>query len=309
MHRKVVGTVAGPGRSRRTVVRRTAVRVVRGVAIPLLFVVLCGGTAPAQTSPRGRPAPSGPAASARGASDAAAEAAATAVSREELLRRFDLNFDGKIDEAEGEIGRSKLRREREEEEEKARLERETIDPLTGRPREEAKKADPKRRIISIDDLLPERDPEEGSEDQVSVADPAAVDAARRAGKPAGKEKPRSAARQMPLAPAPGAGKPGILSGGVRAGAPPARPGYGAPSTRADGGTKTSRPLNAGRPAGSVLPGASAGRPQTPINGAAGSRGAPAGGQAPSRPQTGRSSAPPAADGAPRVPLFPERPIN
>jgi hypothetical protein len=136
------------------------------------------------------------------------------LSRGELLRRFDLNFDGKIDEAEGEIGRAKLRREREEEE-RQRQEREEINPLTGRLRSEEaleKQAEPrKRRIISIDDLLPgneESSPDSlpGDEAGKSVAgagrgtasrqekdapiDPAAAGRSRSGGLLGSKEAPR-----------------------------------------------------------------------------------------------------------------------
>ena len=52
--------------------------------------------------------------------------------REELMRRWDLNADGRIDETEAEVARSRMRRERIELRE--RSERQEIDPLTGRPR-------------------------------------------------------------------------------------------------------------------------------------------------------------------------------
>lgn len=301
----------------------------------LALVVLVGGSAAAQGPSRTRPAPPRPP-SFGGASKPAetkgADEPPPLLSRGELLRRFDLNFDGKIDEAEGEVGRAKLRREREEEE-RQRQEREEINPLTGRPRGEEgleKKAEPrKRRIISIDDLLPGNDdaPEgdEAGDSATGVGretgsrkgkdepiDPTAAERSRTGGLLGSKEAPRSAARKPSVAPETGAARPGLLSGGVRAGAPPARPGYGAPSTPSPGsGNKTSRPLNAGRPAGSLLPGSSTARPGAP---AAGARGGPAagngsGGQTPSRPQTGRSSATPPTQAAPRVPLFPDRPTE
>jgi hypothetical protein len=244
-----------------------------------------------------------------------------------MLRRFDLNFDGKIDEAEGELGRAKLRREREEEE-RQRREREEINPLTGRPRSEEsldKQAEPrKRRIISIDDLLPGNedslpDSLPGDEAGRPVAgagrgtasrkekdesiDPAAASRSRSGGLLGSKEAPRSAARKPSATPEAGSTRPGIISGGVRAGAPPARPGYGAPSTTLGGGSKSSRPLNAGRPVGSLRPGSSPAKP------GATAAGNGVGGQLPARPQTGRPSATQPAEAAPRVPLFPDRPIE
>jgi len=313
MHRMVVGMVEGLERSCGPGGRPSRRhRAVAGLTMVVLFGSLFAAIAAAQAPPRTRPSPAAPALPGKGASDAAAPPSAPALTREELLRRFDLNFDGKIDETEGEIGRSKLRAQRREEEERQRLERDTIDPLTGRPREEAKETEPKRkrRIISIDDLLP------GADDPADAngVDPGVADPSRGGGSPGGKERPRSAARQMPAAPAPGDGRPRLLSGGLRAGAPPARPGYGAPSPPPTGENKASRPLNAGRPAGSLLPGSSTARPAAPAAGNAGSRAAPAAGnpaagQAPLRPQTGRSSAPQAPPAAPRVPLFPPPPLN
>ena len=325
MHRMVVGMVegmveglkrsCGPGGrpSRRH-------RAVAGLTMVVLFGSLFTAIAAAQAPPRTRSSPAAPALPGKGASDAAAPPSAPALTREELLRRFDLNFDGQIDQAEGEIGRSKMRAERKEEEERQQREHDMIDPLTGRPREEAKEIEPKRkrRIISIDDLLPGADDPAGADDAANGvdpgADPGAADPSRGGASSEGKERPRSAARQMPAAPAPGNGRPGLLSGGLRAGAPPARPGYGAPSTPPTGGSKSSRPLNAGRPVGSLLPGSATARPAAPAAGNAGSRAAPAGGnpgagQAPRLPQTGRSSAPQASPSAPRVPLFPPPVIN
>jgi hypothetical protein len=51
------------------------------------------------------------------------------VSREELMRRFDLNADGRVDEAEAEMARSRMRRDRAD-----IMRNSSIDPLTGRPR-------------------------------------------------------------------------------------------------------------------------------------------------------------------------------
>jgi hypothetical protein len=289
----------------------------------LALIVLVGGSAAAQGPLRSRPAPPRP--PSFGTESKGAEAPPPVLSRDELLRRFDLNFDGKIDEAEGEIGRAKLRREREEEE-RQRQERKEINPLTGRPRSEGgleKEAEPrKRRILSIDDLLPgnedspERDeagePVAGAgrgtasrKEKDEPIDPDAAGRSRSGGLLGSKEAPRSAARKPAATPEAGNARPGLISGGVRAGAPPARPGYGAPSTTTTPGrgSKSPRPLNAGRPLGSLPPGSSPAKPGAPAaaNGASG--------QLPARPQTGRSSATQPTEAAPRVPLFPDRPIQ
>ena len=299
------------------------------LAVCLGLIVLADGSAAAQGPSPSRPAPPRP--PSFGAESKEAEAPPPILSRGEMLRRFDLNFDGKIDEAEGELGRAKLRREREEEE-RQRREREEINPLTGRPRSEdglEKEAEPrKRRIISIDDLLPRNEdsppdslpdslPGDGAGERVSGAgrrtasgkekdesiDPAAAGRSRSGGLLGSKEAPRSAARKPSATPEAGSTRPGIISGGVRAGAPPARPGYGAPSTTLGGGSKSSRPLNAGRPVGSLRPGSSPAKPGAPTAGNG------VGGQLPARPQTGRSSAAQPTEAAPRVPLFPDRPIE
>jgi len=188
-------------------------------------------------------------------------------SREELMRRFDLDADGRIDPAEAEVARTRMRRERLDQ-----LRRQGIDPITGRRRGEvedemrarkrgaAAEADEDPTSLSgsdePDDLLP---PARGRSNE-----PDRADASRRSG--ARKDRADAASGQRggsPSAAAPASGpagrageRPGAATGGVRAGAPPARPGYGAPAA-----PKESKPLNAGRPVGSLLPGgASGGRP-------------------------------------------------
>ncbi|NCA11099.1 hypothetical protein EBR56_04705, partial [bacterium] len=49
--------------------------------------------------------------------------------RDEILRRFDLDSDGKIDEAEADAARARMRRDKIE-----GMSNSGIDPLTGRPR-------------------------------------------------------------------------------------------------------------------------------------------------------------------------------
>ena len=52
--------------------------------------------------------------------------------REELLRRFDLDANGRIDEGEAEAARTRMRRERVD-----TMQNSGLDPLTGRPRNAA----------------------------------------------------------------------------------------------------------------------------------------------------------------------------
>jgi len=65
---------------------------------------------------------------------------AAGMSREELVRKWDLNSDGSIDEGEAEVARSRMRRDRAELQLKS-----GIDPLTGKP-----------RILAVDDADPRR---------------------------------------------------------------------------------------------------------------------------------------------------------
>ena len=184
------------------------------------------------------------------------------MTREELVRKWDLNSDGAIDEGEAEVARSKMRRERAELQMKA-----GIDPLTGRPRISETDAAAPNEPPSGD--LPEAT---GPRAKPSVGLPGTqvpdvtppIPATRspatssRPGDPrtpAGREPqpargsgpaagPRSTPSSARGTEQPGATGPGVVTGGARAGAP-ARPGYGARAPRPD--------LNAGRlPAG--LPG-------------------------------------------------------
>jgi hypothetical protein len=302
----------------------------------MAFAVVMGGSAGAQSPSRPPLNIGAPPLGRSESKDSAASAPAAPLSRGELLRRFDLNFDGTIDEAEGQLGRAKMRREREEEERQRQMEGE-IDPVTGRPRGEAKEGQkpqpPKRRIISIDDLLPgnadatDTIETEGSalgrgmstrDGKGDLDDPAGVGRTRH-GSLSGGAAPKGATGKPPAPTGTGSGRPGAISGGVRAGAPPARPGYGAPAaTNPTGTAKPSRSLNAGRPVGSLPPAAAKARPGAPAGNAPGTRTGQAIGnsaagqppaQPPARPQTGRSSAPQTPAVAPRTPLFPPRPIN
>jgi hypothetical protein len=175
-------------------------------------------------------------------------------SREELVRKWDLNSDGTIDEGEAEVARSKMRRDRADLQLKS-----GIDPLTGRLRgaedgtdlDEERAADlpaaegprakpdeplPGTRVPDVAPPIPaarspaaatrtgEARPSRGRESQ----------SARGSSPPVGPRSPASSARGTDQ---PGATGPAVVTGGARAGAP-ARPGYGARLPRPD--------MNAGR---------------------------------------------------------------
>lgn len=155
-----------------------------------------------------------------------------APTRAELIRKWDLNSDGKIDVGEAEVASSRMRRERAN----IRL-NSGIDPITGRPRGELEQPEDAEPIV-------ERNPDEvaaelfGTDDAKSADDDAPRDES-----PPGSRVPRSGRHDEPK---PGVAKPvrGLpsrqpITGGVRGGGVAARPGYGDGSKAA--------PLNAGRP--------------------------------------------------------------
>lgn len=161
------------------------------------------------------------------------------LTRAELVRQWDLNSDGKIDAGEAEIASSRMRRERAE----MRL-KGGIDPITGLPRDEQSDAaeeaaaEPSAPITAEDLFGTDAKPKTAGE---SATKDEAGDAATKADAPtAGPPRfglPRNAGRQdARFAP---------LTGGVRAGAPAARPGYGSRVPAA--------PLNAGRSLDSTAP--------------------------------------------------------
>ena len=191
-------------------------------------------------------------------------------SRDELVRKWDVNSDGTIDAAEAELARSRMRRERAE-----LLFKTGIDPLTGRPRTLA--ADP-----AADDLpaeLPEAGPPRPKPGQPSAlpgtrvpetvppipsVESAPKSPGQRAGDPrrtpgrdarnaeaTADDDPRTAGRDPRGSGQPPRG-PAVVTGGARAGAP-ARPGYGSTIPVPD--------LNAGR-----LPAGLPGRPATSASG-------------------------------------------
>jgi hypothetical protein len=184
------------------------------------------------------------------------------MTREELVRKWDLNSDGAIDEGEAEVARSKMRRERAELQMKA-----GIDPLTGRPRisktDAAEPNEPPAGDLpeatgprakpsvglpgtQVPDVTPPVPATRSPATPARAGDPPTPigrepQPARGSGPAAGPRSTVSSARGTEQ---PGSMGPGVVTGGARAGAP-ARPGYGARAPRPD--------LNAGRlPAG--LPG-------------------------------------------------------
>lgn len=157
------------------------------------------------------------------------------VSREELMRRFDLNADGKIDEAEAEMARSRMRRERADV-----MRNSSIDPLTGRPRGAPPPEPPQKPAgIQAAEVAP---PAAKPQDDELLLVPGRPDGTPAAAlqTPAAKTQPPTArpATSAAREPVPTRQLPTATTGGVRAGAPAARPGYGATGPRAD--------LNAGR---------------------------------------------------------------
>ena len=202
----------------------------------------------------------------------AAEPAGT--SREELVRKWDINSDGTIDEGEAEVARSKMRRERADLQMKA-----GIDPLTGRPRSAAADdTEPdEERAADLPDVKGPRAKPDAALPGTRVPDvappipatrsPAAVtrpgaarpsagresQSAQGSNAAAGSRSPASSARGTDQ---PGATGPAVVTGGARAGAP-ARPGYGARLPRPDAnGGRLPASLQGQRPApasGGLLP--------------------------------------------------------
>jgi hypothetical protein len=218
--------------------------------ILLAAIVFAGLASPAFAQNTSPTSPPGPAAaqSRRGGllPQRPASPSVAPVSREELMRRFDLNADGRIDEAEAEMARSRMRRERAD-----IMRNSSIDPLTGRPRgapppvPPAKPAD----IQAADVAPPAAKPKDdelllvpGRPD--GTPPPAAQAPAAKTQPPTGRPSASAARQALPTRQ-----PPSTTTGGVRAGAPPARPGYGALGPKPD--------LNAARqptvPSGGMQP--------------------------------------------------------
>lgn len=157
------------------------------------------------------------------------------MTRQELIRKWDLNSDGKIDVGEADVASSRMRLERAE----MRL-NSGVDPVTGRPRGEAPPEEPQPEEPLVDifgnpldtdpaDLLRPRKESEGA-------------AGRKPEPFGGLRGGKSGATRQPAGASSMSRPAGPLTGGVRAGAQAARPGYG---------TASPPELNAGRPRGAV----------------------------------------------------------
>lgn len=176
---------------------------------------------------------------------AGADQGPAVTARELLLRKWDLDHDGRIDEGEAEVARSKMRRER------AELQAKTIagstagkrDPATEPDREPPRTGGP---VMPEETSPPRRkerpaDPRPKNQELNAAARPGTgpVNAARQPAGDApvdrqGSGKPADSGDQ----PAVGRRGPPTVTGGARAGGL-ARPGYGSSVPRGD--------LNAGRP--------------------------------------------------------------
>lgn len=215
---------------------------------------------------------------------------ALGVSREELVRQWDLDGNGTIDASEANVARARMRR--------ARIETELgtgIDPLTGKPRavadvvteESSEEPDasgaempPEARVRSADADAPPGTRVPGVGPVVSgTAGPRVPSITSSGSAVPGRG---AGTRTTGSAPAARSSRPGSLTGGTRAGAPAARSGYGAAEPKPD--------LNAGLPR-------SFGRPVV-----SGTRGSARGGFMPSvrSPFAPRPALPPVVPPTPRV---------
>lgn len=166
----------------------------------------------------------------------AADAPPDALDRELLMRKWDLDGDGRIDEGEAEAARVKMRRERAELQGKS---------LFGRTKEKPDAAAvPEREPAGPDLLAPlEPDTEQPRRERPAPAEPKRRDlnaAARPApGQPGPGQRSPATDPETSAQPRPGRDRgASVVTGGARAGGL-ARPGYGSTIPRGD--------LNAGRP--------------------------------------------------------------
>jgi hypothetical protein len=181
-----------------------------------------------------------------------AQGPAIGISREELVRQWDLDGNGTIDASEAAVAKARMRRSRRDMELGT-----SIDPVTGKPRVAVEES-----LDEADDLPPEPGIDESPEHRPRAADAVAPPGTRVpevkpvASGTAGLSVPRitssgsapSSGARAGSRPSPAWSRPGSLTGGVRAGAPPARTGYGqfAPKPDLNAGLPAPRTMN-GRP--------------------------------------------------------------
>ena len=182
-----------------------------------------------------------------------------AIGREELVRRYDLNADGRIDESEAEMARSKMRKERAE-----MSRRSGLNPLTGRPRSEKandqvpglgdRDGASRENELQTRMTQPLRSQPTGSTAQALGSPgselllvPGRPDGASRKTdgvesrpglSPSAAASPRTTRQTPATSQSSAQPRSSAITGGVRAGAPAVRPGYGATGAGTD--------LNAGR---------------------------------------------------------------
>ena len=232
--------------------------------------------------------------------------AAAGPSRAELVYSWDLNKDGTIDEAEAEVARAKMRRAKAELLNKSSNEK----PLVPGARDGKPMADPaaddgparlegdplgdafRPAVPTPKKIDPDADREPPKRDRDLNAGRARDDGLSTPNAPG-----RRAANGSSIGHSNDGRSRGVVTGGVRAGAPAIRPGYGAGGPKVD--------LNAGRlPAG--LPPAQGMRPQ--VGSAPFRNGLPGVGQARTGDPRGTAARPGAAE-SPRPPLVPSSPTR
>lgn len=168
---------------------------------------------------------------------------APGLTREELVRQWDLDGNGTIDEAEATAARTRMRRARAELEQEA-----AIDPVTGRFKQAAEEAPadpPAAEAPTKPGGSQPRNRSTGPAPPRSRAPDVRLDAPAAEGQATPEPKRaapfaglRSPDRTGVPSQRPRTSGPTALTGGARAGAPAAVPGYGAPGPQPD--------LNAGR---------------------------------------------------------------
>lgn len=184
-----------------------------------------------------------------------------ATTREELIRTWDLDGNGTIDASEASIARARMRRAR------MQLDLDSgLDPVTGKPRvaTETDAVDEEPAEDGLDAAAapvesgkrPAKDPPIPGT-RVPDTKPVTSGTAGRdaeGGPPAAAESDKATSRQRQPSTA---GRPGSITGGVRAGAPAASAGYGSRGAKPDLNAGIPKPARPGGPTarGGLLPSA------------------------------------------------------